>query len=1055
MQIISAGAGSGKTYTLTQRIYNLVKSGEARPEYIVATTFTNKAAAELRERVKLKLLQEGLVAESEALDGALIGTVHSIGTRILQRFAFELGCSPLVEIIPENEAQGMFNLSLSRILTVEVTDQLQELSVQLAFAAGGMDSTFDWRQKLKQLADLIQTNALDHAGVQKSKEKSWQRVESMLYNPTAEETALLPTHADGWLSKLAALLAETVETIEAKAEDTTSGTAKCLDTCRTTLHNIKLTGQITWAEWAKIGKLKFLKKSEADAAPLIAFAQMVEAHPLLREQLCQYIYTIFELAEKAVNEFQAYKRKRGVIDYSDMEVMLNQALLHPQVCQQLKAETDLLMVDEFQDTSPLQLSIFLKWSALAKQSFWVGDPKQSIYGFRGAEPALMQAVISATGGIKSENILKDSYRSRPDLVHTTNAIFVKAFPELPEEQVVLQPKRVDHAGLGKALMHWQLRIEEDENQKPKNKAWVQRALAQEVVNTLKSGLLIVPKDAQQPRPIRPSDIALLCRSNSECTEMAAALTAAGLTVSLSQTGLHSTTEGKLVLAMLRFLVDKQDTLSVAEILTLSQEMDLESLVSHRSNYLNQVPYDVQKQRWGRDIPLIEQLDELRRRIKDLSPIEILDLVLIETDIAQYLAPRANFDQRVANIEQLRAEASAYELACNRLHSATSLPGWLLWLDKQSKQQTDAQNSSESPDAVQVLTYHKSKGLEYPMVICCSLDKKLRESFWGFAVCTEAKAIHLQDVLADRHIEYRVHPFGLQIGKTRMEQTVEASDIFKAETLVAKAEDARVLYVGLTRARDYLVIPATVQPTAWLNRVFNGDDDAPSLQPDSTETPFYYPLDAPESVQLGLRTGRYAIDFEAQPMPSSATFWLGTVLGAQPQTARLVQTASEQVDDMRLRQISPQRSALTLPDTETWEEQDWFVLQAFCTSTALFSDTASQLDRIKTLLRIHYTATATAEQILEVALALMTQLGVKSSQPHLYRSGRHLHRAIELNIPMVALLPSGMASIFFNRNQSTYQSVENQLLWSLSILAQEQVSTGAIIDWGSGQVCWYR
>ena len=96
--ILSAGAGSGKTYTLTGRMVDLLKSG-VRPRGIIATTFTQKAAAELQERVRARLLGAGMVEAANELGSALIGTVHSIGVRLLQRFAFEAGVSPLVEII--------------------------------------------------------------------------------------------------------------------------------------------------------------------------------------------------------------------------------------------------------------------------------------------------------------------------------------------------------------------------------------------------------------------------------------------------------------------------------------------------------------------------------------------------------------------------------------------------------------------------------------------------------------------------------------------------------------------------------------------------------------------------------------------------------------------------------------------------------------------------------------------------------------------------------------------------------------------------------------------
>ena len=149
-----------------------------------------------------------------------------------------------------------------------------------------------------------------------------------------------------------------------------------------------------------------------------------------------------------------------------MELHVKRLLEKPQVQNVLKEELDLLMVDEFQDTSPIQLEIFLKLSQFAKYSIWVGDPKQSIYGFRGADPSLMMEIIKQTGGVKKEDIQTFSWRSRAGIVNATNAIFCKAFDNLPKKQVALEPKRTevkikkevknaaDLEYLGHSLLHW-------------------------------------------------------------------------------------------------------------------------------------------------------------------------------------------------------------------------------------------------------------------------------------------------------------------------------------------------------------------------------------------------------------------------------------------------------------------------------------------------------------------------------------------------------------------------------------------------------------------------
>jgi len=114
LRIISAGAGSGKTYRLVEEMVNLLGS-DVRASGVIATTFTTKAAAELQERVRIKLLEEGLVDEANALTNALIGTVHGLGVKLLKRFAFLAGVSPQVDIIADEDQQIFFNRSLATV----------------------------------------------------------------------------------------------------------------------------------------------------------------------------------------------------------------------------------------------------------------------------------------------------------------------------------------------------------------------------------------------------------------------------------------------------------------------------------------------------------------------------------------------------------------------------------------------------------------------------------------------------------------------------------------------------------------------------------------------------------------------------------------------------------------------------------------------------------------------------------------------------------------------------------------------------------------------------
>ncbi|MCP3891854.1 MAG: UvrD-helicase domain-containing protein, partial [Desulfobulbaceae bacterium] len=181
----------------------------------------------------------------------------------------------------------------------------------------------------------------------------------------------------------------------------------------------------------------------------------------------------------------------------------------------LQGQLDLVLVDEFQDTSPIQLAIFLKLAALAKKSVWVGDQKQAIYGFRDADPSLMDAAITGILKDGEPETLKYSWRSRPELVRSTSDIFMQAFANqgFPEQRVELEPappvEEKIAQGLSPIYEYWQLMS--------KNKKEDAKALANSVRDFLDDpNNTIRDKKTGHKRSAKGGDIAILCRMNDEC-----------------------------------------------------------------------------------------------------------------------------------------------------------------------------------------------------------------------------------------------------------------------------------------------------------------------------------------------------------------------------------------------------------------------------------------------------------------------------------------------------------------------------------------------------------
>ena len=845
IEVLSAGAGSGKTYTLTQRMVGLLKNG-VRPAGIMATTFTKKAAAELQERVRVSLLKEGMTEAANELGEALIGTVHSIGTRLLQRFAFEAGVSPLVEIIADGDEQRLFNESLSQVLTEQRIERMNLLADRLGLTKKGIGETYDWRRDIRNLTDVARANNFNAKTLETSKLRSWEKFERLL--PPVQNTDPVV-----WNNRLLSAIDQTVAALEANEADTTKVTKDAMEILKQFQNQLKYRGELYWHEWVKIAKTNPGAKSRDLMEDLRQIAFSHDQHPHFHQDIKGYIELVFDIATDALHEYEQYKKKRGLIDYTDMETYVSSLLRVETVRETLREELDLLLVDEFQDTSPIQLDIFLQISQLSRHSIWVGDPKQSIYGFRGAEPALMQAIIRATGGVKDENILKKSWRSRPDIVHATNAIFERAFEDMPKEQIVLEPAFDEPptapANVGLALQHWHFKSDLDER-RPPGAPWFDNCIADQVRILLAQKPLIFNKKRDETRALRPGDIAILCRSNRQCLSMADALHRAGLKAAIARNGLLETSEAKLTLACLKYLLTPSDSLAAAEILFLTGSMDLQEIVERRLMYLAEevdpalVAEPGFKRQynfaggWG-DAPILNQLLALRPRTADLSASEILNLLLEELELRRAAIQLGNPDQRLDNLDRLRRYALDYESACQRLHSAASLGGFLLWFNQLADNELDAQGSGETEDSVKVLTYHRSKGLEYPLTICHALEQNLKEQVWGLNLVSEVAEPDLDNILGNRWLRFWVNPYADQLRNTPLEEALSQTEEAVEARRTALEEEARLLYVGLTRARDYLVFPTTAKGTGWLNRVFNrGDESIPTLDSNSNETPFY-------------------------------------------------------------------------------------------------------------------------------------------------------------------------------------------------------------------------
>ena len=447
IRFISAGAGSGKTYRITKELQGMLASEEVQPGGVIATTFTRLAATELKERVRQKLMSDGHPALAAQMGQALIGTVNGICGELLARFAFEAGLSPDQKVLEEEQGNRLFGTALEGLLAEE-PDRMRRLNA-MARRLGLVNDRYqpDWRKEVMDIANAARANNMGPAQVRESAHASTDSLLSQFATPYSVDRDLNSEFLDA--------VSRAIDSADFEV-DQTKGTARYIRGLTGAQAALRQ-NTLPWSEWVKLSKDKPTKKSLHLAEPVQVIAGDFEKHPALHEDIREFCSEAFNLAASSIEAYQTLKARQGLLDFVDQEQLLYELLDHPHVMDTLRDELQVLFVDEFQDTSPIQLALFMKLSSLADQVVWVGDVKQAIYGFRGSDPELMQAVlrgVTDSGGVT--DVLPYSWRSRPALVEYVNAIFVPAFANsLSAEEVSLKAQRSE-PGDGAAVICWHL-----------------------------------------------------------------------------------------------------------------------------------------------------------------------------------------------------------------------------------------------------------------------------------------------------------------------------------------------------------------------------------------------------------------------------------------------------------------------------------------------------------------------------------------------------------------------------------------------------------------------
>lgn len=816
IQYINAGAGSGKTTRLTEILSQKLGSKEYKPSEVILTTFTELAASEFREKSRERLYNDKHADVAAELDSATIGTVHSVALSFIQKYWYLIGVSPDMKVMSEDDLQVYISESLGDCVEKEDLEFFRSYGsfFDLKDSQSHVDHDF-WKDHLLAIIDKVNNYDVD---IEQSKTDSCNVVEKVFNSNIALNQQLLDEFTEAFDSRIGGYSDSAKKNVQPILDG-----LKNKAVSYATL--IKLYKELTKDKpYMGKGNRQALKDAlgERNYDDLIdnlkAYQMSSVGDDSPGGMMKKIINILFDIAQRWKDGFNDFKAKRHIIDYNDMERLFLELLDKPQVEAEIKGAYKLMMVDEFQDSSPIQLKIFNKLSDLMEQSYWVGDPKQSIYGFRGADVELVNEITKqfidedrdSALNLTYDN-LPNSWRTREPLVNLTTDCFTRAFKGIIDrENVKLEAARQEYEQFSNSLYHW--------NCLASNAELFVDKVADRVKLLLDSQTIIQIKNKEEFRTIRPGDIAILCRSNAECKNFANALVKKGIPVSFVKNDILQQTEVQLVFTLLKFMVDSSNKHVRADLLRLLEETSTQDILQQRLDYvISLISEEDDEENEGKKKivmkpdqwleegnALICKLKEFKNTVNNLSVSDLLESIIFGIALPEVVAKWGDVDNRRQNLQTLCSLAKKYDEHCLQMGIGASIGGLLTYL---SYAEVDSKIDNAS-DAVKVLTYHKSKGLEWYYVILSSLsDDSLedqeftKKNFWG---------VHeLRHPAPNEQYGYVIQflPPIINGGKTNLPQPI--IDACKELELYTKLQNKErndlrhLLYVGVTRARDYL------------------------------------------------------------------------------------------------------------------------------------------------------------------------------------------------------------------------------------------------------------
>ncbi|HJY29277.1 MAG TPA: UvrD-helicase domain-containing protein [Pyrinomonadaceae bacterium] len=818
---VTAGPGSGKTTVLVERYIHILREQSLSIDQIVAITFTNRAANEMHERLRSELNQMLRIANEEerrrwlnykrTLDGAVITTIHGFCARMLREFPIEARVDPQFLLLDEHRAAMMLELIVEEVLSEFISNGHVEISrLTLGVGRGRLAAALaqlyrEARGQGLSLEDLALATARVHA--------------------TEEDHARALEELDRMMTEFLGIRRTTRAAMTNQAEVLAAWTeAQRLFK--------QIPGHENLADYCRLVE-NFRAHRPQARAPVADHVKALDSLIWGKElqgrvpQVCldlfarQYALEMVNLLLRVDQRLNEEKQKIAALDFDDLELRTLSLLERPEVIARTSERYRYFLVDEFQDTNAVQ-RVLLERLALAKgrrpaNVFIVGDRKQSIYGFRGADVDVfreMTATLLAAGG--EERPLQLNFRSQPPLIAFFNHLFARLF-QVPLDVPASEYKNLDQLGRLGFVKH--------EKSEPKRELRDEGTLVELLVTT-KPSLEDDPRaeqdsrvlDAQQlarrilaltqgPSAVKYGDIALLFRAMTQVQIYESVFRRANIPYqTVLGRGFYEREEITDLIQLLRFLDNKTDEIALAAVLRSPLcGLSDNALLALRSSAMRQLYTAL---RHHSEIEFIsdeehELLDRAAKLIGELVDrrhhYPIQDLLRFAVHESEYMTVvAANFDgaQRLANVERLFTLAARFE--SSGTHLIRDFVRYVEEFEAIGSRESEGQ-IDQAADAVRLMTIHQAKGLEFPVVIIPDLQRLSR-------VATD------NWFLLDRH-----NGLTLKVpdGRGNLVAGCTFTNFEQRHAWREQFESMRLLYVAASRAKDRLILSGVTEEIATL------------------------------------------------------------------------------------------------------------------------------------------------------------------------------------------------------------------------------------------------